>query len=1167
MTDDITRRDVLRGLGGIAIAGAIGCDDRESGQGQTDQAVTTCSVASIAAVENQARPISTVAAYAEKSVAAGGTIKFRVSSPVPYQLSIVRLGWDTTTTEPFPFDSNYGTAMPAGDWTMYTFPQFPASPQFIHPGSYIHVQSALDPNSTFAQLTLEIWVRPFRTQAGGYWQGLMSQYTNPGHCGFILGLTDANVPFYYFGNGGTFGQPNVITGTLVQGVPAASSALSAMQWHHLVAVFNAGTAILYVDGVQVGSATMKDSLGNVLSVTTPSSAPLRIGAYGDSTGTSFFYDGDLAMPVIWNRALSPSEIASRASTMPPQAPNNSAVIGCWPLTEEAGPNVADVSGCGRTGTIVNHGAWMIGGPGFDASLVGRYDSSYNPDDPVTAAARGHGLRLSWSDLFDCAWLINETQINQATVNLSYTLPTDCLPGIYVGRIIYTDNFTNPNNPPVTRRYDVTFVVRGATTRPCAPVLVLANTNTWHAYNNVFQLHSFYDNHAAGQPTYYQGFQMPWTFSRAQVDVANNTSEPGGADPYLTYDGDATYGHLVHAERFWHVWLERNGYDYDVIGDRDLDSSPSILSNYKTVFIIGHSEYWTKGSWCAVQSYVASGGKLIVASGNTMFWRVSYDSSAIECRKKGQSGGERPNAQWGELYHEHDHQRGGLMREAGYPGWQVTGLDTSGASIPLVGFQVTNAAHALFQTPEAIAVQGTPGNPGTPLGGSYGAGHEWDATLQTLSVNPATMQPPSPLPPSPPSNYTPSLLAQAKSSVGWDYRINEWSLPSPQNPATTTVVSEIVEWVWSGGGRVFSAGSIAAGQAVNADPNMSALFRNALHANGVKFKLNVMAIGQDGHFDMKAFDGSTWSTGWTDQGGGFANNPPTGVQWAPNSLAAMAIASNGHFYYYYNTGSVWSPINDYGYGSAPFVGRPAAVGWGRNRLDLFARDTNGHVWQKSWDGSTFSGWVDRGGSLATDPAAINSRGRLLSLAVLNTSGNAMHRLNSNGNWGGWTNLGGVFASAPTMVFSAGNRMNMFAVDNSGVLWWNASDPVTTNDAFGGWVSRGSPPSVALNGRVQVACWGEGNAFTVFGIGVNGHLYGLYWDGSNWGSWTDLGSGLGGPLIGEPAVASYRGGYISVLCTATNGHIQHRLWDGSAWQAWQDFGGTMLQSPAVFRWVGT
>jgi hypothetical protein len=273
------------------------------------------------------------------------------------------------------------------------------------------VETALDPTATFTQLTLECWVRPFRELGGGYWQGLMSQHTNPvggvDQCGFGLFLSDSNVPCFYFGNGGAFNSA---------WFRSAPSPLSELEWHHVAAVFNAGTARLYVDGVLV------DCASGFPAAVTPGPAPLRLGAYGDATGTSFFLDGDLAMPVTYSRALSGSEIATRASVRPPQVPVDSAVIGCWPLDEEQGAVVADVSGCGRTGVIVNRGTWMIGGPGFDAAGVPRF-GSYDPD---TDAARGHGLRLSSKDLYDCAWPISR----------SYTLLSDCPPGIYVGRIIY-----------------------------------------------------------------------------------------------------------------------------------------------------------------------------------------------------------------------------------------------------------------------------------------------------------------------------------------------------------------------------------------------------------------------------------------------------------------------------------------------------------------------------------------------------------------------------------------------------------------------------------------------------------------------------------------------------------------------------------------------------------
>jgi hypothetical protein len=485
--------------------------------------------------------------------------------------------------------------------------------------------------------------------------------------------------------------------------------------------------------------------------------------------------------------------------------------------------------------------------------VGRFDETYNPDEDQL---RGHGLRLSSSDLYDCNWPVTQ----------SYTLSSDCLPGVYVGRIIYTTD--------TTHRYDVTFVVRRATSRPHAPVLVLTNMSTWLAYNRPFGLFGMYDNHASGQPTYLQGIEMPWTYGVSSTEGVGET----GTDPYLRFGGSSSsYSHLVRAERPLHVWLEMNGYDYDVVSDRDLAMDPSILSNYQTVFIAGHSEYWTHEGWSAVRSYLASGGNVIVASGNTMFWRVSYDGSVMECRKKGQEGGERPNAEFGELYHQHDHQRGGLMREAGCPGWQAIGLESVGYGV-YAPYTVTNPTHAFFQTPEAIAVDEPP-----ELGGELAVYHEYDARLDAIPTSVGGRPPPA-IPP----DYTPVTLAEARGPYSWDYACNFVD--------GDRVISQIVEWVWGSGGRVFSAGSINAAQALHVDPNMSALFRNVLHHNGVGFRLNLLAISNSGHFDLKSFDGSAWSADWDDHGAGFGDNPPTGVQWAPNSLAAMAITAEGHFYY-------------------------------------------------------------------------------------------------------------------------------------------------------------------------------------------------------------------------------------------------------------------------------
>ena len=69
-------------------------------------------------------------------------------------------------------------------------------------------------------------------------------------------------------------------------------------------------------------------------------------------------------------------------------------IPCSPagrLPKSVAPRVADAGVDGRHGRIINQGTWMIGGPSFDASVIGRHDTTY---DPTKDLERGHGLRLA-----------------------------------------------------------------------------------------------------------------------------------------------------------------------------------------------------------------------------------------------------------------------------------------------------------------------------------------------------------------------------------------------------------------------------------------------------------------------------------------------------------------------------------------------------------------------------------------------------------------------------------------------------------------------------------------------------------------------------------------------------------------------------------------------------
>ena len=127
----------------------------------------------------------------------------------------------------------------------------------------------------------------------------------------------------------------------------------------------------------------------------------------------------------------------------------------------------------------------------------------------------------------------------------------------------------------------------------------------------------YFQHKYNQPTFQMGVNMPWP----------------SAGPYKTYRGSQIFSQWTRNERFLHLWLDENSYEYDVITDLDLDRHPSLINGYKTVIISGHSEYWSARAYDAVEKYLDGGGNLAVLSGNSVFWRVSFneDYTVMECR--------------------------------------------------------------------------------------------------------------------------------------------------------------------------------------------------------------------------------------------------------------------------------------------------------------------------------------------------------------------------------------------------------------------------------------------------------------------------------------------------------------------------------------------------------
>ena len=656
------------------------------------------------------------------------------------------------------------------------------------PYKFSIVQLGIDPDSSSKDIVLyekESPARLQRVQLGSYIKIDLSLNISPPFCAETW-IRPFNLSGSIFNGWLTLDKGKVKFAELSSDVT-----LKKYKWYHIVAIANKKERQLWINGELATRASSK-----------------KINYAIDYIGKAF--DGDIAQSTIFRNSINISQHYKAQALEKPQGD----IIATWLLDEEIGLVINDSSGNKHHGRIINNGTWMVGGPSFNARKVKRFDQKYMPNKDDQ---RGHALRLATDDLYNCQWPIAH----------SFKIPSDAKQGIYVGRF----NFSG-------KEYNSTFVVRRPKRQAPKKILVLCATNTWLAYsrmpfadnhkaglvdwgresvlrlnksNSKLPKYNMYDQHKYNQPTFQMGVNMPWP----------------SAGPYKTYRGSQIFSQWTRNERFLHLWLDENSYEYDVITDFDLDRHPSLINGYKTVIISGHSEYWSARAYDAVEKYLDGGGNLAVLSGNSVFWRVSFneDYTVMECRKypEGMPGSSKMT-EVGQLYHTDDKKRGGLMRFCGYPAWKLIGLETAGwcKEMKFDHYKMEMPNHFLFNSPHKIDLK---------KGDAFGfvtdklgcVGHEYDVRLPVLIK--ASKNPPNIIEPG-------GILSLARSyskNKIIDYNANA----NDERANPTRIISEIIYWEKKNGGRVFNIGSVAAPWGVYKDKNLGLLMNNVLYHFGAR----------------------------------------------------------------------------------------------------------------------------------------------------------------------------------------------------------------------------------------------------------------------------------------------------------------------------------------------
>jgi len=201
--------------------------------------------------------------------------------------------------------------------------------------------------------------------------------------------------------------------------------------------------------------------------------------------------------------------------------------------------------------------------------------------------------------------------------------------------------------PSGESYSFPWVVAPA--KPQAKIAVLANTNTWNAYN-AFGGRSNYINPTGlpASPTVnarqdlsrYKSSISEWAspdeeyrplaFERPEHGNHIFDNPPWGASSISdSIQGRAQCG-LAPAE--WRLlgWMEREGFDYDYYADAQLHDGSMRLDAYEVLVIGVHPEYWTREMFRRVEEWVHSGGCLMYLGGNGLNCEVMIDEDRMTC---------------------------------------------------------------------------------------------------------------------------------------------------------------------------------------------------------------------------------------------------------------------------------------------------------------------------------------------------------------------------------------------------------------------------------------------------------------------------------------------------------------------------------------------------------
>jgi hypothetical protein len=248
------------------------------------------------------------------------------------------------------------------------------------------------------------------------------------------------------------------------------------------------------------------------------------------------------------------------------------------------------------------------------------------------------------------------------------------------------------------------------------------------------------------------------------------------------------------------------------------------------------------------------------------------------------------------------------------------------------------------------------------------------------------------------------------------------------------------------------------------------------------------------------------------------------------------------------------------------GQVESTNSGAVRINLFVRRADGRLWERYWNGSTWT-WVDTGKAVygrvvplvRGDVDDVDANGLRINLFVQGADRKLWERYWNGSAWS-WVDTGKEVDGEP-LILARGNlgsasgsslRINLFVRGVDGKLWeryWNGSAWTWVDT---GKAVSGDPIAVVRGDTDSVN--GADVRINLFVRGADNILWERYWNGSTW-AWADTGK-----QVSDDPVALVRGNMgspggggirINLFVRGMDGRLWERYWNGSAW-TWVDTG---------------